>query len=117
MISSCLNAVAQQDDDTIEYVQGLPETGEESDVPPVSPDEVNTQSKVSVPRSKIPAAVLDALKDTALFDGWEKQEVFYDRKIKLYRVEVRGGETARFYMLDEDGKIVSVQEKTISDPK
>ena len=111
-----VSALGQHDDDTLDFVQGLPETGEEADVPPVSPDEVNDDSKIEVPTAQIPSAIRETLKDTAIFG--QEQRVLYDRKIKLYRVEVERANVMRFYTMDEDGKITSVQEKNIlSDPK
>ena len=117
ILAANVSMLAQQDDDTVEFVQGLPETGEEAELPPVSPDDVNEQYKVVVPKSEIPPAIAEALKDTSVFSGWDDHGLYFDRKIKLYRVEVTRDNIRRFYTLDEDGNIVSVQEKNImSDP-
>lgn len=111
---SLSQVLAQQDDDTVEFVQGLPETGEEADIPPVSPDELSGDNKVAITKAQIPPAVKEALKDTATFGSNDDQQVFFDRKIKLYRVEVDRKNTRRFFTLDEGGKIISVQEKNIN---
>jgi hypothetical protein len=112
-----LGVCVGQDDDTIQYIQGLPETGERSDRPPHSPDEIDASQLIKALPGDLPAELLKELDKDDLFHNWRDHPVFFDRKLKLYRIETHYRESKRFYILNRDGKVISIQEESETLPE
>jgi hypothetical protein len=109
-------AVRAQEDDTIRFVQGLPEAGTDSSLY----DDVNLDAPPShfqkVKATAIPDNLKDELESNALFSGWEKRILWRDKNTGLYWIDFAEGSAVRSYGLTADGNIVSVKEKTTTSP-
>lgn len=102
-----------QDDDTIQFKQGLPETFEDSagydkvqkDFPP--------SDFVKVTPEQIPSDLRSRLEKDELFSNWESQAIYFDQDSELYWLEFRKDETVRRYAFNKQGDPVSIREISV----
>lgn len=110
MILSLSISVFAQDDDTIQYIQGLPESGndESEQIPPADP-QFNKMSRVSPER--VPAPLQKAFNENPKFSNWRDGDVYYDKNTRLYRLVFNREEALITYSFDSEGNLVSLNEK------
>lgn len=102
-------AIAQND--SIQYIQGLPMTNEDTvqrvvgDIPPKN-------VLIEIPKERIPEKLKRTLGKEELYRGWEKFPVYQDNNTKLYILSIIKGNTTRTYGFSENGKPVTYQEST-----
>jgi hypothetical protein len=105
-------AVCAQEDDTIQFNQGLPKAGSDSSLY----DDVKLDNPPPhlrrIEASEIPAKLKDELESNRLFSGWQKQNVWLDENTGLYWIDFAGGPAVRSYGLTAEGHTVSVKERT-----
>lgn len=103
-----------QEDDTIQFIQGLPEAGTDSSLY----DDVRLDDPPAhfrkVDPAGIPAELREELEQNSLFQGWRERPVWLDEKTGLYWIDLAEGGDVRSYGLDSEGQTVSVKQKTNS---
>jgi len=67
----------------------------------------NEEQKITT--EELPDRIKRTLKATPEYDGWEKGQIEYDRKRKIYTVIIYSGNTSRRYDFNEDGTEVKDQ--------
>ncbi len=102
--------LSAQDDDTIQFKQGLPITVEDSS------EYDNVYSRYPPPdfravtADQLPEPLRETLDGDGLYKGWRDARVFFDVESKLYWVDFLLDEKVRRYGFSADGAPVSVKE-------
>jgi hypothetical protein len=113
-ISFCSAALAQTD--SIEYVHGLPVTGDPDDtVTATTTDRAPKDILVEVPVDKLPRRLRKTLEKDPEYEGWEKFNVYRDVNTGLYILPIQRGSIIRTYGLNENGKPVTFSETSKGD--
>lgn len=108
-------SVCGQDDDTVQYIHGLPQTGEDTVTQTITKDDVApTDSIVQLSVEQLPRELVKALNDNSLYKGWEKHTLQIDKNTGLYWLHIRDRRRVRSYAFDGEGHVVSVNERTLS---
>jgi hypothetical protein len=104
-----------QDDDTIQFFHGLPETGEDTsqqlpqqDVPPIN-------REVDVTLKQLPSPLRQTLAERPEYKGWEKATITLQKNTGYYMVNIADSVRVRQFLLDKDGNQLSMNEKRRSD--
>lgn len=106
-------AAYAQDDDTVQYIHGLPQTGEDTVQQEIPQDDVApTDSIVQLSPEQLPRELAKALGENPLYKGWEKSTIQLDRNTGLYWLHIRDQRTTRSYGFDDEGHPVTIREKT-----
>jgi hypothetical protein len=108
LVASLSPLCAQQDDDTIRYVHGLPETGEDtlgtSKTPP-------SHNLVPVSVQQVPPALHETLDSDRLFLNWRNEEILFDKNTGLYWIRFHRAGVIRSYGIARNGTVVRVEEE------
>jgi hypothetical protein len=115
---TCLSgstAVYSQDDDTIQYIHGLPETGEDTLQAPPRDDFQPTDSFVEIAVEQLPQALVKTLNDDAVYAGWENSIVQLDKNTGNYWIQIQKGDVIRYFCFNQQGKIVSMDERNVAE--
>ena len=109
----CTPPACAQDDDTIEFVHGLPVTGEDT-AQQIPQDEVPpADSLLQLAPRQVPRKLREAFEENTLFTGWRKHQILLDKHTGVYWLHLREGNTLRRYGFTEDGNPVSIMENDI----
>jgi hypothetical protein len=102
-----------QDDDTVQYTHGLPETGEDTaqQLPPE--DVAPAHSLKDIPAEQLPNELFKKLNEEPQFRGWQAGIIQFDRNTNLFWVHIKEDSVMRSYGFNGEGKPVSVREKNI----
>lgn len=101
---------SQREDDTIQYIFGLPVTGDEDTSAP-QPD-VNPEDRLMrVLPEQLPGGLKEALESDELYTGWKNSRILFDVNTRLYWVHLPRGEVIRSYAFSRSGEVVSVRER------
>jgi hypothetical protein len=101
-----------QDDDTVQYIHGLPQTGEDTVQQTPRDDIAPADSIVQLSPEQLPRDLIKALDENPLYKGWEKSTIQIDKNTGLYWLHIRDRQTVRSYGFDDEGHPVSIREKT-----
>jgi uncharacterized protein (DUF1330 family) len=101
-----------QDDDTIQFVQGLPVTGEDTSQNEYQSG-LNTANLTKLTPEQIPPKLLRTLKKDSLFANWKNGEVYLDEKTGLYWIEFSEGNVVRTFGLSARGHPVTIRESEV----
>jgi hypothetical protein len=106
-----------QDDDTVQYIHGLPETGEDTaqQLPPE--DVAPARALKEIPAEQLPSELFKKLNEEPQFRGWQAGIIQFDRNTNLFWVHIKEDSVMRSYGFNGEGKPVSVREKNISSGK
>ena len=115
LILVVVTAARAQDDDTLQFVHGLPLTGEDTVQATPQQDLAPTDSIVNLSAEQIPTPLYKELDDGPQYRGWRKGLLQLDRNTGLYWIHIDDGKVRRSYGFSKDGKPVSVNEKNISE--
>ena len=112
---SCTAALGQTDvADTVEYVHGLPVTGE--DTITENDNDLREEFLEKIPKQHIPKQLIKTLRDDALYGGWERNPVYRNRKTGLYIVTVMESDSVkRVFGFNDNGKAITFDESTVQD--
>lgn len=101
-----------QDDDTINYVHGLPETEDirASDFP--EHDFGPKDSVVTLSVDQLPRELTETLEEQPQYKGWRKETIVLDKNTGLYWLHIKDTTTVRSYGFNANGKPVAVRERT-----
>ena len=102
-----------QDDDTIQYIHGLPETGEDTAQQVPQEDLAPADSMVQIGVDQVPRELLKTLTKEPQFSGWQNDVLLLDKNTGLYWLHMKRGNVRRSYGFNNNGKPVSMNEKTI----
>jgi hypothetical protein len=106
----CLASFAQ-DDDTIAFKHGLPETGEDTAAAPgLEPD----ASFIQISPEQVPQPLYNYLNSEPQFNKWTENVLLFDRKTNRYWLRMTNGKSLRTFIFTPDGKTVSIDERDIS---
>jgi hypothetical protein len=104
-------AAGAQDDDTIRFIHGLPETGEDTSQQIPQEDLGAKDSIVQISHEQIPHALLRTLSREPQYKGWETDGLELDNNTKVYWIHITDKNTIRSYGFRDNGQLVSVREK------
>ena len=107
--------VLAQDDDTIQYIHGLPETGEDTSQQVPQQDMAPADSMVEIGVEQLPRDLFKTLNKEPQFAGWQNDVLQLDKNTGLYWLHMRRGNVVRSYGFNQHGKPVSMTEKTIQE--
>jgi hypothetical protein len=107
--------VFSQDDDTIQYIHGLPETGEDTAQQIITQDFAPADSVVEVSVEQIPQALFKTLSEGPQYAGWQNHIIQLDKNTELYWLHIRSGRNVRSYGFSPNGKPVSYRETTLKE--
>jgi hypothetical protein len=102
-----------QNDDTVQYIHGLPETGEDTSQQIPQEDIAPAHSLVDISVEQLPNELFKKLNDEPQFKGWQAGIIQFDRNTRLYWVRIKEDSVIRSYGFNGQGKPVSVREKNI----
>jgi len=105
--------VRGQDDDTVQYIHGLPETGEDTSQQIPQEDISPAPSLVDVSVEQLPKEMFKKLNDEPQFKGWQAGLIQYDKNTRLFWVHIKEDSVMRSYGFSGEGKPLSVREKDI----
>jgi hypothetical protein len=106
------NVAFSQDDDTIQYIHGLPESVEDTsqqipqDFPP-------RDQFVEISIEQIPQELYETLTEQPLYKGWQNQVMLLDKNTGLYWLRMKTKDVVRLYGFNANGKSVSFNEITL----
>jgi hypothetical protein len=101
-----------QDDDTIAFKHGLPETGEDTaTVVGLRPD----GELVQISAEQVPQALYKHLNSEPQFKNWANHVLLLDKKTERYWLRMKRNDTLHTYVFAPDGTTVSVDVQNISD--
>ncbi len=104
-----------QDDDTIQFRQGLPVTTEDSAEYDHVDETYPPEGFESVAADEVPEKVRETLDGDDLYDGWRNAKIFFNDAARLYWVDFRLKDRIRRFGFNLDGAPVSVKEQDIDD--
>ena len=104
-----------QDDDTIQYHHGLPETVEDTAQEIPQSDFNPKDSRVEISVEQLPQDVVKTLDKGPQYKGWQDGIILFDKKTELYWLQLKNDNSVRSYGFDKKGNSVSVQEKDFQD--
>jgi hypothetical protein len=107
--------VVAQDDDTIQFIHCLPETGEDTAQQTAHEGALPSGHVVAVTVQQVPQPLYNALDKEKMFKGWRSQEILFDKDSKLYWINFIDGNIRRSYAFDAKGHIVTLREVTLPD--
>jgi hypothetical protein len=107
LLSSALYA---QDDDTIQFIQGLPVIEEDTVQQVPQPDVTPYQNKQIIKPQQLPPGVRNALNKDSLFVNWQREEILVDKNTGLYWINFNIENKRRSYGFNSRGDIVSFKE-------
>jgi hypothetical protein len=109
LVFTCVvHAIAQ--DDSTQYINGIPVTEQDSVDNPPPADLFPKENHQLVPRQKLPKKLLEALTEKSQFNGWEKTGVYLDTNTGLYIVTIPLDRGRKVFGLDKKGKTVTYDE-------
>jgi hypothetical protein len=110
-------AVAQQKDltDSTEFRFGLPVSNDDT-TQRVRSDQDPANQWIAVDNSALPKKLKRTLDRNEIYEGWEKSELYFDKRINRYLLRMRDGNVVRTYGLAPDGSPVSFTEEEILTP-
>lgn len=105
---------AQQKDltDSTEFRFGLPVSNDDT-TQRVRSDQDPANQWIAVDGSSLPKKLKRALDRNEIYEGWEKGELFFDKRINRYLLRMREGNAIRTYGLAADGSATSFTEEEI----
>jgi hypothetical protein len=106
--------VCAQDDDTIQYIHGLPVTGEDTLQQIPQEDLAPADSVAQISPEQLPRELLRTLNGDSIYRGWQKHSIQLDKNTGLYWVHIRESTRVRSYGFNANGKQVSIRERTIT---
>ncbi len=104
-----------QEDDTIRFIQGLPEAGTDSSLYDDAGFDNPPPHFRKVTINDIPAELVNELENNELFSGWRRRIIWQDQKSGLYWIHFADDSVVRSYGFTEEGNTVSVKEKSKAD--
>jgi hypothetical protein len=102
-----------QDDDTVQYIHGLPETGEDTSQRIPQEDLAPAHSLVNISVQQIPKDLFKKLNDEPQFEGWQAGIIQLDKNTGLFWIHIKADSVTRSYGFNAEGKPVTVREKDI----
>jgi hypothetical protein len=109
--------VLGQDDDTLQYIYGLPETGEDTSQQIPQHDLAPADTMVQIGVEQVPRELLRTLSKEPQFAGWQNDVLQLNKNTGLYWLHMRRGNVMRSYGFNRHGKPVSMNEKTIQEDR
>jgi hypothetical protein len=106
------NVAFCQDDDTIQYIHGLPESVEDTSQQ-IPQDFLPRDQYLNISIEQIPQELYGTLTEQPLYKGWQNQVILLDKNTGLYWLRMRTKDVVRFYGFNANGKIVSYKETTL----
>ena len=105
---------AQQKDltDTTEFRYGLPISNDDT-TERVKTDEDQYNQWVPIDAQKIPDALKNTLNKKEIYNGWERGQLYYDKRIRQYVVRIREAKSIRTYSFSREGAVISFAEEDI----
>jgi hypothetical protein len=104
------SALYGQDDDTVQFIQGLPVMDEDTVQHVPQPDVAPYQNKQSIKPQQLPHGVRNALNKNDLFANWQKEEILFDKNTGLYWIHFNKDNKVSSYGFNSRGDIVSLKE-------
>ena len=104
-----------QDDDSIQYIHGLPETVEDTAQAVDQEDFLPADSLVEISPEQLPRELFRTLNEEPQFEGWENGNIQRDKNTKLFWLHLRSDSVSRSYGFAPNGKVVSVEEKSLKE--
>jgi hypothetical protein len=116
MIFCPILVAGQQKDltDSTEFRFGLPVSNDDT-VSRVRTDEDPANQWVAVKGSEIPKKLRRTLERNEIYEGWERGELLYDKRIDRYLLRMREKNSVRTYGLAADGSPVSFAEENVAE--
>jgi hypothetical protein len=108
-------AAFSQDDDTIQFIHGLPETGEDTSQQLPQQDAPPADREVEVTLQQLPSALRETLAERPEYKGWQKATITLQKNTGYYIISIADSVRVRQFLLDKDGNQLSMNEKTRSD--
>jgi hypothetical protein len=103
-------ALYAQDDDTIQFIQGLPVMDEDTVQHIPQPDVAPYFNKKSIRPQQLPRRVRNALNTNDLFVNWQNEKITVDNNTGLYWIVFSNENKVRSYGFNSRGDIVSFSE-------
>ena len=116
-LSPLVAAAQHQKDltDSTQFRYGLPVSNDDT-TKQVRSDEDPANQWVPMRPSEIPKKLRRALDRKDIYRGWERGEIFFDKRINRYLLRMRNGNAITTYGLTADGSSVSFTEEDIVPP-
>lgn len=115
MLSLCFfatNWLFAQGDDSIQFIHGLPVTGEDTAQPVPQTDYAPEDNMVRVHPDSIPSPIAEAWDEFAPLKNWRNETIVFDRNTELYWIRIKQDSTLRSYGYTREGHPVSIKEKS-----
>lgn len=113
LLMPLLNLAQQKDlTDTTEFRYGLPISNDDT-TERVKTDEDQYNQWVPIDAQKIPDALKNTLNKKEIYNGWERGQLYYDKRIRQYVVRIREAKSIRTYSFSREGAVISFAEEDI----
>ncbi len=92
-----------QGNDSIEYIHGLPRTGDDT-IQPQAPDRTPYRQLTRISAHELPPKLLSRLQRNDVYNGWENATYYYDSRVQRYEIHFRSDSLTRVYGFDRQGR-------------
>lgn len=104
--------LAYGQDDSLRYIRGLPQHGDDTVQQVPEPDYQPRDNFVEIANEQLPPAVYKTLEEGPQYHGWQDAPLMLDKNTGLYWIHFTDDSTTRSYGFNKNGDPVSVRERT-----